>query len=68
LILLGVWIGFWHFSKQGSPQRHREHRGIFLMSKSGDGDWLINPVVSEMKSLDQEEAQVQELITIFRRE
>ena len=38
------------------------------MSQSGDVDWLINPVVLEMKSLDQEKAQVQELITIFRRE
>jgi len=38
------------------------------MSQSGDGDWLINPVVSEMNSLDQEKAQVQELITIFRSE
>jgi len=36
------------------------------MSQSGDGDWLITPVVSEMKSLGQKKAQVQELITIFR--
>jgi len=35
------------------------------MSQSGDGDWLIKPVVSEMKSLDQKKAQVQELIAIF---
>jgi len=38
------------------------------MSQSGDGDWLITPVDLEMKSLDQEKAQVQELITIFIRE
>ena len=30
------------FSKQGSPQRHGEHRVGFFMSQSGDGDWLIN--------------------------
>jgi len=34
------------------------------MSQSGDGDWFINPVVSEMKSLEQEKTQAQELITI----
>ena len=38
------------------------------MIQSGDGDWLINPVVSEMKSLDQEKAQVQKLIAICRSE
>ena len=38
------------------------------MSQSGDGDWLIKPVVLEMKALDQEKAQVQELISIFTRE
>jgi len=35
------------------------------MSQSGDGDWLI---VSEMKSIGHEKAQVQKLITIFRSE
>ena len=35
------------------------------MSQSGDGDWLIIPVVLEMKSLDQKKAQAQELILLF---
>ena len=38
------------------------------MSQSGDGDWLINPVVLEMKSLGKQKTLEQELITIFRSE